>query len=157
RLHVGQQLGHVNLASFETDLCPVSKSEINGRARASRLRHDRLEAAPIADDLIELLLLGTLLAGAIFLDALAPVISRLGILAAVFVNPSELRKGLLTLTGLRLAGDLQIDSDEIKLVWQLEPFDATREARDRLIVRQRLERPCAGRVVLVGFRLVVVQ
>ena len=59
RLHVVQQLVDLDRLGFEGHLLAVAKAEIDRRPLAGRLRADRLETAPVADDLVELLLAGS--------------------------------------------------------------------------------------------------
>ena len=89
---------------FKADLPPVSKAKIHAGSLARRLRHHRLETAPVSDDLIEPL--AASLGGRILLDDAPPVVGSLGILTTILVDLRNLLERLRAVSGARLVGDL---------------------------------------------------
>ena len=83
RLHIVQQFRDLDFLGLEADLIAVAKAELDRGACPRRLRHDWLEPAPIAHDLIEPFLAVVLVAGAILLDQFAPELSGSIVLPAV--------------------------------------------------------------------------
>src|SRR5207253_391115 len=88
-LHVVEELGGVDGLRLEGDLLAVAEAEIDGRLVAGRLRLARLEAAPVADDLLAPLRTVIIVAGAIFLDGRGPGGGRLDVLAPVLELAGE--------------------------------------------------------------------
>ena len=108
-LHVVEQLVDVDLVGGELDLLAVAEAELDRRPFAGRLGHDRLEAAPVADDLVEPLLPALRLSvgsAGILLQQPPPVLGRLGILPAVLEDLGQLLQRLVAVARLRLVGDL---------------------------------------------------
>ena len=83
-LHVVEQLADVDLVGDELDLLGVAEAEFDRGAAAGRLRHHAFELAPVADDLVEPLLVVPCASSPVgALDRLAPVLGSARILAAV--------------------------------------------------------------------------
>ena len=119
---------------FEADFRAVAEAKIDGRPLPGRLRHDRLEASPVADNLIELLLFEIVIARTVFFDAPPPILGGLGVLPPVFENFRKLAERIFAVPGLRLVGNLLVDANEIEFLRQLEPLDAIGQPSNRFIV-----------------------
>ena len=139
RLDVVQQLLNLDGIRLEGDLVAVAEAIFDGGLAAGRLELDRLETAPVADDLIEALRTEALVAVAIVLHGGLPGRGRLGILPAILVDLGDLVAGCLRPAGFcrgrRCAVDLQI----IELVGHLEALNAAGEPGDGLVVAEGVQ------------------
>ena len=84
RLYIVQQFFDVDLVGRKVDLASVAEAVLDRSPAAGGLRHGRLEAAPVADDLVKpllpLLAPGSL--GIVFQES-SPILGRLGVLPPV--------------------------------------------------------------------------
>ena len=92
---VVEQLANVDLLSDEFDVPRIAVAKFDRCTMPSRLRHHAFELDPVADDLIESLLLDVVLARAEAADVFAPVFCGFGILLSVFEDLRELAEGLV--------------------------------------------------------------
>ena len=148
RFDVVEKFPDVDLLRLEVDLFAVAEPELDRRADgAGRLRADRLEHAPVALDLVQALPLPPVRSIA-ERDAPAPVVRRLLVLPAVLEEVGQPVERLLR-QGRLLVGDVLVNQDAVELVGQLEALDAAGEARDGLVLAERVERPRAALVFLL--------
>ena len=59
-------------------------------------------------------------------------------MTAVLENPGQRVERSFAVAGLVVVGDLPVDADEVELVGQVEPLDARGQARDGLVVLERV-------------------
>src|SRR5262249_31633419 len=123
-----------------------------GRFRSRRLVVEGLESAPVADNLIEALLPPVVLPGPVLFDGLLPRRRRLSVLPAILVLLSQRIARLLSPRGFAAVGDALVNSDPVELVRHGEALDAAGEARDRLVVLERVQ---GKRAAFVLFRVVL--
>src|SRR5262249_37719910 len=90
RLHVVEQLVDEDFVGLEADLVAVAEAEVERGVLSSGLGWTWLEAAPVADDLIEPLLAPVVVAGAVIFDESLPNLSGLRILPPILERLSEL-------------------------------------------------------------------
>ena len=148
-LHVGEQLGDVDLVGDELDLLGVAEAEVDGGAAAGGLRHRAFELAPVADDLIELLLILLALVAGESLDGDAANIRRRGRIGGDFrrCRPSRstaVRVAWVSLLCRGLGEDGLIELDEVVVVGELEALDAGGEPGDGFVFGERVEGPGFG-------------
>jgi len=134
-LHVVQQLVDKDFVGHELHGLAVAEAVFNGRALAGGLRRHRLEAPPVAHDLLEP---RPCVGPARRLRASAPIVSRLRILAAVLEDARELLQGGRAIAP-RVLGQLLVELDEVELAGQLEAADARGQPGDGLILAQRVQ------------------
>src|SRR5437870_905984 len=111
----------------------VAKAKANCRLLASGQRRGRLEHPPVADDLIEPLLLPAVFAWAELANRLPPVIGCLWILSPILEDVGQVLQRLFDHSCPRLRNDLLTNLDRVEFVRQLESLDAAGELGDRLI------------------------
>src|SRR3984885_5465044 len=116
-LHVGKELFDVDRVRFQLEPLAVAEAERHRATGGGGLRRRRLEAAPIAHDLIEPLLPRILRPATEATNQLAPNVGRPRILAAVLVDRSQRHQGSRRLGPLTVMGDLSINPQVIELVW----------------------------------------
>src|SRR5205823_5197570 len=85
RLDVVEEPGHLDGERLEGDPLAVAEAEVDGGLPAGRLRLAGLEAAPVADDLVQRLLALLLVARPVLLDGPLPGGLGLDVLPAVLV------------------------------------------------------------------------
>ena len=147
--HVGEQLGDVDFVGDELDLLGVAEAEVDARAAAGGLRHHAFELAPVADDLIELLLILFALVAGEALDRMRQYSAARSILAAIFEELCEAsgrrasRLGWSLGRGCRRATCL-VELDEVLVVGEFEAFDACGEPGDGFVFAERVEGPGFG-------------
>ena len=95
----------------------------------------RVERRPVAQDLIDRLLAVVVVAGAVLLDALVPVLGRAVELLAVGEDLRQrVQRVLRHAGGVGPVAQFLEDLDEVELVGQLEPLDAAGQAGDGLVL-----------------------
>src|SRR5581483_11953078 len=132
-------------------LVAVAEEEADRGVVAGGRAGGGVEAAPVADDLVERVdLVPTPVAEAP--DVLPPVLGGSGVLLAV---GEDLRQRVECVLGPRVVALAQRleQLDEVELVGELEPLDARGEARDRLVFAERADRESAGLVGAAVIRL----
>jgi hypothetical protein len=115
-LGVFEQLGDIDGVSFKGDLVAVAEAEVEVRLLARGLGLDVVEAAPVADDLIEAFLAPLVGALAIFLDGSLPELGALRILAAVFVLLGQVAERSFAERRAGAVGDTVVDGDPVEFV-----------------------------------------
>ncbi len=154
RLDVGfdivEQHRHVDFPGREFHLPPVAKPVVDRCAAAGSLRGRGLEATPVLDNLVELLLPAGPVAG-MLAKAPLPGLGGLGILPAVLMNLRQFHARLFRIRLAGISGDLLEDFQEVELVRQREPFDSRGEPGDRLVLPEGVQ--CVG-AALLFFRVV---
>src|SRR5262249_55518247 len=126
----------------------IAEAVLEVRLLAGGLIGERLELAPVVDDLVEPLLPPVEVAGTVVGDGRLPVVGGLRILPAILVNLRNVVAGLLALTALPASRDRAVDLDPVELVRNREALDAVGEAGDRLIVLERVQCEGAGFALL---------
>ncbi len=149
-LHILQQLRYADLAGFEAHLPAVAVAIVHRSAHAGRLPQHRLEAPPVAGDLLKV---GLPLAArvGIAVDEPLPLDGRPRILPAVFETLRERLERPLRPGGLGPRGNLLVELQIVELVGQLEPLHPRGEAGDRFVFAERVQREDA-RLVAVAFQ-----
>ena len=157
--HIVQELLDLDFVGRELDLPAVAEAILDAGPASGGLILRRLEAAPIADDLVELLL--PILAAiavlvGVLLHELPPILGRLRVLPAVLEDLRQLSQGLdrqLRLWPRRRfsGGDLLKNLDVVELVGQVESLDAGGQPGYRLIFSQGVQ---GVRAALVFLRVI---
>src|SRR5690606_15113005 len=89
RLHVGKQLLELDRLRLERDLLSVAVSKSDRCGSSSRLKFDVLKLNPVACDLVQPLASRIVRARTELIDRVLPLLRRLRVLAAIFVDLSE--------------------------------------------------------------------
>jgi hypothetical protein len=102
------------------------------------LHGDRLEAAPVAGDLIESLLFEVVMPGAVLFNTAFPKLGGAGILPAVLESLGQGVQGALAVVRFAIVGDLLIDAQIVELLGQFESLDAVSQPGDGFVLGKRV-------------------
>src|SRR5262249_52819397 len=133
----------------ELDLLAVAEAVVEDGSGASRLRLARLEAAPVADDLVEVVLAVVVVAGTVLRDGLLPRLRRLDVLPAIRVLLAQVIAGPGAFGALAAPGYSLIDLEPVELVGDGEALDAGGQAGDGLGVFEGMQGEGAGLAIAV--------
>ncbi len=124
-------------------LLAVAEPQLHRRPSPGRLGEDRLEPAPVVDNLpqpLDVRIVGTRPA---LLDSPPPEPRRLGVLSAVFEDSAQMPQRAAVQAPL-VPGQLTIHLYIVELRRQGQPFHAAGQLGDGLVFLQRVKLPCAG-------------